>query len=56
MRTKKEIREASRRELIDHLENHRGMACYDEESTDFLRETALEDLPTYREELGLTTG
>ncbi len=36
------IKKMNRRELINHLEM-RGFACYDEESTGLLRETALED-------------
>jgi len=44
------IAEMSRAELVEWLE-FRGMACYDDESTELLRETALED---YDEEQGNT--
>ncbi len=40
---KKAIQHMNRRELVEHLES-RGFACYDDESTKLLRETALEDL------------
>ena len=41
--TKRDIRNMTRRELIEHLES-RGIACYDDESTTQLRECAIEDL------------
>ena len=41
--TEKEIKKMNRKQLIDYLENARGIACYDDESTDLLRECALED-------------
>jgi len=37
-----QIQQMSRSELINHLEL-RGMACYDNESTELLRQTAIED-------------
>ena len=40
--TRRELRTMPREQLISWLE-HRGMACYDEEPTELLRETALED-------------
>jgi len=40
--TREFIRRMDRSELISHLES-RGMACYDDESTSLLRETALDD-------------
>ncbi len=36
------IESMNREQLIEHLED-RGFACYDDESTSLLRETALED-------------
>jgi hypothetical protein len=38
-----EIENMNRQELVDWLEGSRGCACYDHESTELLRETALED-------------
>ncbi len=40
--TREHIERMEREDLIDWLE-FRGMACYDEESTALLRETALDD-------------
>ncbi len=37
-----QIQQMSRRELVEYLEL-RGTACYDDESTEFLRECAIED-------------
>lgn len=37
-----DIAKATRDQLIRYLES-RGFACYDDESTDLLRETAMED-------------
>ena len=36
------LENACRRELVEFLEN-RGSACYDDESTELLREAALDD-------------
>ena len=38
-----DVQSMSREELVKHLEL-RGCACYDDESTELLRETAIEDL------------
>ena len=38
-----ELRTASRKRIVQWLE-HRGFACYDDEPTDLLRQTAIEDL------------
>lgn len=43
--TKDEIETATREELIAYLENW-GTACYDYESTELLREAALENYYT----------
>ena len=40
--TLEEIKQMSRRELIEYLEL-RGTACYDDEPTSLLREAAIED-------------
>lgn len=48
-----DIVRADREELVEHLEGARGMQCYDHETTEELREAALEDWPTYCEEIGL---
>ena len=40
--TREDLKELSREELVHWLE-FRGFACYDDESTSLLRETALED-------------
>lgn len=40
--SRRDLERASRRELIDYLES-RGSACYDSESTELLREAALDD-------------
>ena len=40
--SRRDLERASRSELVDYLES-RGSACYDEESTELLREAALED-------------
>ncbi len=37
-----DIQQMNRSELVDYLES-RGSACYDNESTELLRETAIED-------------
>ena len=39
---RRELEQASRSELIEFLES-RGCACFDEESTELLRECALDD-------------
>ena len=41
--TVEELRTASREALIRFLE-HRGFACYDDEPTELLRQTAIEDI------------
>ena len=40
--TRRDLERASRSELVDYLEA-RGSACYDDESTELLREAALDD-------------
>tara|TARA_B100000282_G_C31725565_1_gene488233 strand:- start:1784 stop:2005 length:222 start_codon:yes stop_codon:yes gene_type:complete len=40
--SRRDLERASRSELVDYLES-RGSACYDNESTELLREAALED-------------
>ena len=40
--SRRDLERASRSELVDYLES-RGSACYDDESTELLREAALED-------------
>jgi len=40
-----DIEEMNRHDLVEWLE-YRGFACYDDESTELLRETALEDYET----------
>lgn len=40
--TREDLKELSREELVTWLE-FRGFACYDDESTRLLRETAIED-------------
>ena len=40
--SRRDLERASRSELVDYLES-RGSACYDSESTELLREAALED-------------
>ena len=40
--SRRDLERASRAELVDYLES-RGSACYDNESTELLREAALED-------------
>ena len=40
---RKHLETMKRAELVDWLEGCRGMACYDDESTELLREAALED-------------
>ena len=40
--TREDIKELDREELVTWLE-FRGFACYDDESTSLLRETAIED-------------
>ncbi len=37
-----QLQQMTREQLIKHLEL-RGFACYDDETTDLLRETAIED-------------
>jgi hypothetical protein len=41
--TKTIIQNMNREELVEWLEGARCVACFDEESTELLRETALED-------------
>ena len=40
--SRRDLERASRSELVDYLEA-RGSACYDDESTELLREAALDD-------------
>ena len=40
--SRRDLERATRTELVDYLEA-RGSACYDNESTELLREAALED-------------
>ncbi len=40
--SRRDLERATRAELVDYLEA-RGSACYDSESTELLREAALED-------------
>ena len=40
--SRRDLERATRSELVDYLEA-RGSACYDDESTDLLREAALDD-------------
>ena len=40
--TREELRKMPRAQLVEWLE-FRGMACYDDESTELLRQTAIED-------------
>ncbi len=41
--TIRELRTASRKKIIQYLES-RGVACYDDEPTDLLRQAAVEDV------------
>jgi len=50
------LEEMDRNELIDWLEGQRSIACYDEESTELLRETALEDFDSCGVEEGFADG
>jgi hypothetical protein len=47
-----EIKNMNRQELVAWLEGSRGVACFDDESTELLRETALEDFDDCAEEEG----
>ena len=40
--SRRDLERATRSELVDYLEA-RGSACYDDESTELLREAALDD-------------
>ena len=40
--SRRDLERASRQELVEYLES-RGSACYDDESTEELRECALQD-------------
>ena len=40
--SRRDLERATRAELVDYLEA-RGSACYDDESTELLREVALDD-------------
>jgi len=41
----REIKQATRRDLVDYLESW-GTACYDDESTSLLREAAIDTFKT----------
>lgn len=50
------LEEMDRNELIEWLEGQRSIACYDEESTEELRETALDDFDRCGAEEGFADG
>lgn len=50
--TREQLQKMPRLELVDWLEGARGMACYDDEPTKLLRETAIEDFDDCAKEEG----
>jgi hypothetical protein len=44
LRTRSEIMAMTRRELVAYLEGDRGTACYKEDTTEDLRESALDEV------------
>lgn len=53
--TREQIEQMDRDKLIQWLENARGMACYDDESTELLRQCALEDFDSCGKEEGFAS-
>ncbi len=53
--TREQLEQMERNELIQWLENARSVACYDDESTDLLRQAALEDFDLCGKEEGFAS-